>query len=133
MEYFCILNIPKRPKFAIITPSNRSLRKDTIKAARKPLHTSFPHNYPSSNKEAHRSPYLPLKSTPSHHREIPSRIIPIYYQESPQYLIVDPPASHHEPPIYIIINRVPFHNEALATPSCCFNHFHPCKPDVKQM
>ncbi len=42
MEYFCILNIPKRPKFAIITPSNRSLRKDTIKAARKPLHTSFP-------------------------------------------------------------------------------------------
>nr|DAP46885.1 MAG TPA: hypothetical protein [Caudoviricetes sp.] len=96
MEYFCILNIPKRPKFAIITPSNRSPQKGTIKAARKPLHTSFPHNYPSSNKEAHRSPHLPLKSTPSHHREIPSRIIPIYYQESPQYLIVATPASHHE-------------------------------------
>lgn len=133
MEYFCILNIPKRPKFAIITPSNRSPRKGIIKAARKPLHTSFSHNYPSSNKEAHRSPHLPLKSTPSHHREIPSRIIPIYYQESPQCLTVNTPASHHEPPVYIIINRVPFHKESLATPSSRFNHFHPCKPDVKQM
>lgn len=59
MEYFCILNIPKRPKFAIITPSNRSPQKGTIKAARKPLHTSFPHNCPSINKEAHKSPHLP--------------------------------------------------------------------------
>lgn len=91
MEYFCILNIPKRPKFAIITPSNRSLRKDTIKAARKPLHTSFSHNYPSSNKEAHRSPHLPpqIDSIPSprntikNHPNILSRIAPISYCSYP--------------------------------------------------
>lgn len=91
MEYFCILNIPKRQKFAIITPSNRSLRKDTIKAARKPLHTSFPHNYPSSNKEAHRSPHLPpqIVSIPSprntikNHPNILSRIAPMFHSEHP--------------------------------------------------
>ena len=80
MEYFCILNIPKRPKFAIITPSNRSLRKDTIKAARKPLHTSFPHNCPSTNKEALICPS--------------NRLHPItekYHQESSQYTIKNRP------------------------------------------
>ena len=96
MEYFCILNIPKRPKFAIITPSNRSLRKDTIKAAvsRSTPRSLIITHHPT--KELTEALICPLKSTPSHHREIPSRIIPIYYQESPQYLIVDPPASHHE-------------------------------------
>ena len=39
MEYFYVLNIPKRPIFSIITPSNHSPRKGIIKAARKPLHT----------------------------------------------------------------------------------------------
>lgn len=83
MEYFCILNIPKRPKFAIITPSNRSLRKDTIKAARKPLHTSFPQITHHPTKKL-----TEVLICPS------NRLHPItekYHQESSQYTIKNRP------------------------------------------
>lgn len=96
MEYFCILNIPKRPKFAIITPSNRSLRKDTIKAARKPLHTSFPQITHHPTKKL-----TEVLICPS------NRLHPItekYHQESSQYTIKNRPNILLWIPLHLTMN-----------------------------